>query len=184
MKIINLLPKEKQKELALKRLFSTVVVLVWVTAASFILVLLAQVGVKVYLQGQQAALKVAIEDLQAQTGKEENAVIKSKVQQANDLVADYRTLSSQVPKFSKVLRAFTPLVTKGVSITSMKLDAARKAIDINGLSPTRELVIKLYDNIAAKQEDFPNIDYPLENVAKPVDINFHFSFNINPELLR
>ena len=110
MKIINLLPKEKQKELQLRQLFNTVVSLVWVTAASFILVLLVLFGVKAYLQGEQTALKASIEDLKAQAGKEENAVIKSKVQQANDLVADYLSLSSQVPRFSKVVPVFPPLI--------------------------------------------------------------------------
>ncbi|KXK30245.1 MAG: hypothetical protein UZ12_BCD005000602 [Bacteroidetes bacterium OLB12] len=184
MKIINLLPKEKQKELGYKRLFGALVVLVWVTAASFLLVVLVQMGEKVYFQGQRSFLESAIEDLKAQAGKEENAAIKAQVKQANDLVADYRSLTSQIPKFSKVVRAFVPLVPKGVNITSMKIDSARKSIDINGFGPTRDLVIDLYDNIAAESELFPNIDYPLENVARPTDINFHFSFNINPELLK
>ncbi|MBI3231836.1 MAG: hypothetical protein HYZ51_02010 [Candidatus Doudnabacteria bacterium] len=184
MKIINLLPKDKQQELRLNRLFGTLVSLIWLACASFILVLLAQIGTKVFLQGEDASLKIAIEDLKAQASKEENAEIKSRIRELNDIVADYRSISSTVPKLSYVIRRFAPLVPESVSISSMRVDAAKKQIDISGLSPTRESVIQLYENVVAQRENFPNIDYPLENVARPTDISFHFTFNINPELLK
>ncbi|MEK7618485.1 MAG: hypothetical protein AAB410_05065 [Patescibacteria group bacterium] len=184
MKLINLLPKEKQKELGYKRLSKTVISLIWITVASFILVLLAQFGAKAYLQGQEAGLKASIEDLKAQASKEENAQIKAKITQLNDMVADYRAISGNVAKLSKVIRQFAPLIPSGINITSMKIDSGNRVIDITGQSPTRELVIRLYENIVDAKNNFPDIDYPLENVAKPVDIGFHFTFNINPDLLK
>lgn len=184
MKLINLLPKEKQQELRYRRVFQTMLSLIWISLASFLVALLSQLGVKVFLQGQQGRLNQSIENLKQQTGKEENAQIKNQVRQLNDLVADYKALSSGLPKFSKALRAFAPLVPENVKITSMRIDAVKMAIDINGFSPSRELVIKLYDNVVADARDFPDIDYPLENVAKPADISFHFSFNVNADLLK
>ena len=55
---------------------------------------------------------------------------------------------------------------------------------ISGYSPTRELVISLYNSILQDDQDFKNIDYPLENVAKAIDINFHFTFSIQDSLLK
>lgn len=184
MRIINLLPREKQKELVYRKTFRAVIALIWFTAASFAVVLLVQFAFKAYLQGEEASLKSQIGELKKQASKEENAEIKNRVKVLNDLVADYKSLSEQVPKFSKVLRAFAPLAPEGVSINSMKIDAAERSVDLTGYSPTRELVIKFYDNMVEANADFPNIDYPLENVARPVDIAFHFTFNINPELLK
>lgn len=184
MKIINLLPIDKQKELRLNRLFGVVVSLVWLACATFILVLLAQIGTKVFLQGQEEGLKIVIDDLKAQASKEENAKIKNRIKELNDIVTDYRNLSASVPRLSKVIRKLAPLVPSEVNLSSMRVDSLKKQIDITGFSPTRELVIELYENVKAGAENFPNIDYPLENVARPTDISFHFTFNINPELLK
>lgn len=184
MKLINLLPKEKQQELRHLRLLSTVMSLIWLTAASFVFVLLFQFGAKAFLQGQASRLAHNIESLKELASKEENTSVKNKVLELNNLVGDYKTLSSSLPKVSKVLRIFAPLVPEGVRITTIRIDPVRKTAEINGSSLTRELVIKLYNNIVAAEKNFPNIDYPLENVAKPFNIDFHFSFNISDEVMR
>ena len=65
----------------------------------------------------------------------------------------------------------------------MAIDPVKKSISINGFSPTRELVIELYNIIRNDTKDFKNINYPLENVALPKDNNFHFVFFIQDKLL-
>lgn len=154
------------------------------SAMSFVVVLLVQFGARFYLQQHKASLEKNIRELEQLTAKEENAKIKQEIAKLNNLITDYQSLSSSVPKISKVVRAFAPLVPEGVLITSMRVDANKNFVDISGFSPTRELVIKLYENILAESKNFPNIDYPLENVAKPTEINFHFTFNITPDLLK
>lgn len=184
MRLINLLPKEKQREFGYRKLLNIVIALIWLTAMSFVLVLFLQFGTKAYLQGQKAHLTRQIEELKAFASQEENTKIRTQIKQLNNLITDYQTLSSHIPKLSKVVRAFAPLVPAGVNITSMRIDAARRVVNINGHAPTRELVIKLYDNLVLANKDFPNVDYPLENVARPADIDFHFTFNISDELLK
>lgn len=184
MKLINLLPKEKQQELRYRKLLNTAVSLVWLTAATFVFVLLVQFGAKAFLQGQAGKLAQSIASLKELASKEENTSVKNKILDLNSLIGDYKTLSLSLPRISKVLRVFAPLVPEGIRITSMKIDPVRKTAEINGSSPTRELVIQLYDNILAAGKDFPNIDYPLENVAKPANIDFHFSFNISDEVMK
>jgi Tfp pilus assembly protein PilN len=184
MKIINLLPKDKQKALLQRKLFLLIVSLIWLTAASFVVVLLVQFGTRAFLQGQMARLHASIEDLKQYTNNEENAAIKQKIKQLNDLVIDYKSLSVSIPKLSKVLRTFSPIVPEGVRITSFRIDPTKRTVDVNGYAPTREKVIDFYESVLANSKDFPNIDYPLENVAKRTDINFHFTFNVNEELLK
>lgn len=184
MKIINLLPKEKQKELTYRRILRVVIYLILISGFSFALVLLLQFGMKEFLLGQEARLNLSIENLKEQVGKEENAVLKNRIQSLNNLTSDYKTLSSNLPKSSKIIRAFAPLMPSGIKITNMKIDIVRKTVEINGFSQSREQVIKLYDNIAAANKDFPNIDYPLENVAKPLNINFHFTFNFSDSVIQ
>ncbi len=184
MKIINLLPKQRQTGLFYSKLFVIVFKLFWVMLVAFIVVLLGQFGVKVFLQAKIKKIEANISELQKFSNLADNAKVKNLLTKKNALILDYKTLSQSIPKNSKVVRAFAPLVPEGVSIKQMKISVPNKQIQIFGFALTRELVIKLYDNIVAQSELFPNIDYPLENVAKPAEINFHFTFNISPELLQ
>jgi hypothetical protein len=184
VKIINLLPKNRQVEFFYGKLFVIVLKLFWIMLFAFILVLLGQFGVKIILQSKVKKIEANISELQKFSSLEDNAKVKNLLTEKNALILDYKTLSQSIPKNSKVIRAFAPLVPEGVSIKQMKISVPNKQIEIYGYALTRELVIKLYDNLVEQKQLFPNIDYPLENVAKPTEINFHFTFNISPELLQ
>ena len=73
---------------------------------------------------------------------------------------------------------------QGVKINSFNIDPVGKSVTINGISPTRDLVIELYNNILNDSNDFYNINYPLENVVLPVNVDFHFTFFIQDKLLQ
>ncbi len=184
VKIINLLPKSRQVEFFYSKLFVLVLKLFWITGFAFALVLIGQFGVKIALQSKIKHVEANISELQAFSNLADNAKVKNLLTEKNALILDYKTLSQNIPKNSKVIRAFAPLVPEGVKIKQMKINATSKQIEIYGFALTRELVIKLYDNVVEQSKLFPNIDYPLENVAKPAEINFHFTFNISPELLQ
>jgi hypothetical protein len=57
-------------------------------------------------------------------------------------------------------------------------------VSITGFSPTRELVIQLYNNILQDNKDFYNVNYPFENLGKPTNVNFHFNFYLQSKLLK
>ena len=184
MKIINLLPKEKQAERKFSVLFTIITKLIWLSVACFVLTLLIQIGLNVYLQRYNKSVEAKIIDLKAFASLGENAKVKAEIVQNNSLIMDYKNLSQSIPKNSKVVRAFSPLVPSGVVIKQMRINPNKKSIEINGHAPTREMVIKLYNNIVENEKLFPNIDYPLENVAKPQDVNFHFTFNVSDDVLK
>ncbi|MBI5530056.1 MAG: hypothetical protein HY918_00970 [Candidatus Doudnabacteria bacterium] len=184
MKLINLLPKNKQRELHYEVMLHSLWVLVWATAFSFILVLMAQFGTKFYLQIEAGVYKAEIADLQGQVSKQENADIKKKIKAVNDTVSDFQNLANSSPKWSKVIKAFVVLPPPGTKINTFVVEPVKKTITINGLSSSRETVIQLYNNILKDSAEFYNVDYPLENVAKPNNSPFHFTFSIQDSLLK
>lgn len=183
MKIINLLPKSRQHELYFDRLFHRVVKVLWFSAASFFLVIGAQLLTKIYLQNQISSIVAESDLLRSQVNKSENEQIKKTIKVNNDFITDFKNLST-IPKWSKVVEAFAKLPPPEVGITSFIINFTNKAVTINGFAPTREDVIALYNNINADTKNFYGIDYPLENVAKPTNNNFHFMFFIKDELLQ
>ncbi len=184
MRIINLLPKPRQQELRYAALLHSLWQAVGWSFFGFILVFLAQFGAKFYLQLQNQLIASQITQLQQQVNKQENAQLKAQVKAANDIISDYSNLAAAAPNWSRVIKAFAPLPPPGVKINNFGINTSAKSINISGIAPTRELVILLYNNILADKADFYNIDYPLENIAQPVNNNFHFTFYIQDRLLK
>jgi len=176
MRIINLLPKFRQRELYYDSILHGLLTLVIFSFFSFALVFLAQFGTKFYLQIQAGEIKAEIKDLQTQVGKQENSDVKAQVKAANDLISDYQKLVNASPKWSKLVKLFVPLPPQGLKINSFSVNPSSRTIQITGISPTRELVIALYNNILQEKTDFYGIDYPLENIVQETNINFHFTF--------
>ncbi len=184
MKIINLLPKPKQQELKYQRVARAMQILIMLSVASFVCVFLAQGASRMYLLHEQSNNQKRIEQLSKEVNQDENGKVKEQITKINNIFYDYRKLAMTGNKWSRVLRSLVPLVPEGVSIRSLTVDPAKKSVTISGYSPTRELVIELHDRIQADSSHFINIDYPLENVAKPENVNYHFTFGIKEGFLQ
>jgi len=184
MKIINLLPKPKQLELHYEGLFHSVSVAAMLAVAILLVGLVIQLGVRVYLSNETRMAKANIEKIKLLIDKEENLKVKEKIRSLNVQMNDYKSLAESTPAWSQVLVAFASQVPQGVKINSLTADWTTKKIDIQGQSPTREQVIALYNNISQDSKNFRDIDYPLENVAQPTDVTFHFTFFVKDDLLK
>ncbi len=183
-KQINLLPKDKQQELRLRGWFRTLLRVYVLAAASFVLVAVLFFGASWFLSLQERGLKAEAEQLQALAATDEATKVKLAVKTVNGYVDDYLTLAAAAPKWSQLLREFTKLVPSGVQIQSFTVDATRKQVTIQGFGATREQVLALYDSLVAASDRFTGVDYPLENVAKPTNINFHYSFTVKDQVLQ
>lgn len=183
MKRINLLPQHKQTDLYYEDLYRSVTTLVILSVLILLLGIVAQIFVWIYLDRQEVAISAEVADLQQQIDKSENAQVKLEIREINTLMADFESLSKSTPKWSTVLKSFARLVPNGVLITTFVADSKTGEIEISGYSPTRDQVIELYNNINGDKEHFKNINYPLENVAKPVDVQFNFLFFIQDGVL-
>lgn len=184
MKIINLLPKNRQQELRYEALLGRLYFVVIISAFSFALVFLSQFGARVFLEKQLTQLAISTEQIKKQIDKQDNAQVREKIKQINDQVSDYKDLVDNSPKWSKLLKAFAKLPPKGVRIIGISTDETQKTIVVNGFSPTRELILDFYDRINADKENFFGLDKYLENIAKPTDVSFHLNFQFKPELIK
>lgn len=178
MKHINLLPQHKQTELYYEDLYHSTLVAVIIGVAVVLLGVVAQIFVMVYLNSKERAVSAEVETLKQQTDKTENAELKRQIRSINNQMLDFEKLSANSPKWSKVIAAFAKQVPKGVKINSFVADSKTSKIEITGFSPTREAVIELYNNINSDKENFKDINYPLENVAKPTNVQFNYAFYI------
>jgi hypothetical protein len=70
-----------------------------------------------------------------------------------------------------------------VHIGTLEANVTKKQITITGYGAERDPVIALHDVIFADKDHFKNVDYPLENIAQPSNISFHYTFTIQDSLL-
>jgi Tfp pilus assembly protein PilN len=178
MKRLNLLPRPQQKELAYERVFYSVGVAAAIAVVILLLGVVVQFGVYTYLNRKIQASETQIEELKRIANKSENATVKEQIIHVNSQIQDFANLNNKTPQWSKVLAAFVKNVPAGVRIVQFEADTAKKEIKISGYSPTRDLVIDLYNNINSDKEHFKNINYPLENVTQPANVMFNFTFMV------
>ncbi len=183
-KQINLLPKEQLKELRWRAWYFASVRFYIFSIIGVIIVLVAHVFVYVYLNVVGKKLAAETEILRTETSTSDIVELKKKVKDINNLIKDYNLLSADVPKWSVLLSMFSKLVPAGVQIQNFTVDNSKKVVSITGTASTRDAVILLHDNIAGDSDNFSSIDYPLENVSKPRDVTFHFSFKVNDSVLK
>jgi len=183
MKIINLLPKDKQRELYFEIIFRSLVIFVEISMVTFALVFVGQVATKIYIQRQHRVLDAEIEQLKSQSNREENAALKKRIGVINNEITDFKTLADTTPTWSKIMRAFAAQMPEGLTVSSFQGDLPKKRIDIRGVGPTREAIIELYNHISQDKDEFYDIDYPLENVQRPNNVPFHFTFYVKDKLL-
>ncbi len=183
-KVLNLLPKDRQKELHFEDIFNRILIFCGLSVVTLILSTAALIGVRFILQSEAGQLKVDIDQLKTAVNKQENSELKAQIAKINNQIVDFKNLSDATPAWSKVILAFGKLIPQDVGITGFSADIDKKQVEISGFAKTREAVIELYNNINADKDNFANINYPFENVAKPKDLYFRFTFFIKPELLK
>lgn len=183
-KQINLLPKSKLKQLELRSWFFGLLSLYVIAGISFGIVLVAQGGVLWYLKTREKSLEAETETLRQFASAKESTDVRKQVTLINNRVNDYNNLAQSTLHWSKLLTIFSQVVPVGVQIQSFAVDNTKKQVAISGYAPTRELVIQLHDNIAAKSRYFTKLDYPLENVTRPTNIVFHYTFTVLDEALK
>ncbi|MDE2311861.1 MAG: hypothetical protein KGJ93_02095 [Patescibacteria group bacterium] len=184
MKLINLLPKPRQEQLRYESVYRSLVTAVWLSVLSFVAVLATQLAAKVYLDVQAKTTQDTVQMLRVQVSKNQASDLNKQITSYNNYITDYKKLSAAEPKLSKLILAFAPLPPDGVQIITLNFDIKKQQITITGHSPTRDLVIALYNNILADSQQFYGIDYPLENVATPDNNTFHFSFYVKPQVFQ
>ena len=178
MKRINLLPKLKQREISHEKVFYSVAVAVVIGVTILLLAVVAQFGVYLYLSSKVKSVDAEIEQLKRQANKTENADVKQRIKLANSQISDFTKLSSQTPQWADIISAFIKDIPQTVKITQFDANTEKQEIVISGYSPTRDLVIDLYNNLNSDKKYFKSINYPLENITQPTNVRFNFTFNV------
>ena len=177
----NLLPEEKRKEIARKKVF-------WLIAgqcARSALVVLIFVGV---LFSFNVILKIKLNTLgdvrsleQAQEKFQEIDRYEKTFKEINIKTAQLSKIQSEHLYWSKVLRELSGIVFDGVSITSLATEDYQ--ISLTGKTRTRDDLIKLQDKINSS-DCFNGAEAPVSSLALKENVDFLMEFGLDENCLK
>lgn len=175
MKIINLLPPSEQETLKELRIYRMVRLFVIATFFTYLLMVFALIAGRFYMQNNLSGLDAEISAEQKIISQANNVELQKNIDNTNHIITDYNNLTVSNPHWAEVLTSFAQLVPNGVYVEGFSGNASTGKIDVTGLGITRDEVLQLHDNIAASPL-FRDIDLPLDNLQKPNNTPFHYTF--------
>lgn len=182
-KKINLLPKERQKKIFEDDTLRAAFTLGAVSFLAFLFSGFVELGGLAAIKAQVSSFEKDTDVIKSQIDQKENAKLKIEVKKVNDVISDYSNLTEKNLRWSKFLRMLSTLPPEGVVLTSLSTDAVNKTVTLAGFSAKREAVLDFFGRLKANKEEFPSVDFYFENVARPEDLNFHFTFSVSDKVL-
>lgn len=110
------------------------------------------------------------------------------ISRQKQLIADfnqYLTRLDQIQlshrRYSLALAELANIIPSGVRLESLTIDA-KNQVNLSGFASQRTQVLMLQDALE-KSALFTQVEKPLANLTKQIDINFNFKFNLNADKL-
>ena len=183
MRVINLLPKSEREYLVRQKIYISLRKFVLLSFGTYIFILLVLFAARFYNEFNLNNLNSELAEVDSMTSKESNNAMKAKLDQFNGVFLDYNNIASANPSWSPILEEFSNLVTVGVYISSFGANTKSGRIDITGFSRSRDSILHLRESIESS-DSFKDVDFPFENLQKPGNLNFRYSFFLEENALK
>jgi|GEM_PF-1921732 len=179
---LNLLPPQEKDELKLERIYrwlifycsSTIlIVLLFVTFLALIWFFIV-----VQLKTYTTNLEDTKTSFQGQSIENQQKLINSfnlKLDQINRIQSNHKY-------YSTILMRLAEIIPSGIRIDAFVVDEQGKCT-LTGYAQRRSQLL-LFKDALDKSSYFENIDNPISNLTKQIDINFSFRFDVKPAALK
>lgn len=183
MRLINLLPKEEQKEIRLELLTASVKNFwIWIIASLIILFALA-FAANVFLKQSAQGIEAEIQSKQELLKSADTRKLEGEVGELNNAIKTIEVLGQNHYYWSNALIELGNIIPTDVTVDLLTLNRASGKVDMAGIAKDRESVLKFWASIY-KSKHFHKINFPLANLEKARDDPFTFTFYIKPEVIK
>jgi Tfp pilus assembly protein PilN len=183
MKIINLLPKDEQRQLRLDIINHQLRVFWAIILASMLIFGALGIGTYQYLR---LSVNNVDEEIALNRAKLETADIRDLQQQVlklNQNIKEIKTIRGQQYKWSEVLLEIGQVMPSQVQLNSVEIERGTGKVVILGRAEDRDMVIETWSRLK-KSEMFTDVNFPLPNLEQPVNGNFTYTFFIDLEKIK
>ncbi|MEO8065844.1 MAG: PilN domain-containing protein [Candidatus Doudnabacteria bacterium] len=182
MKVINLLPKEDQRAVALESVLSRVILFWIVVIISLVVFLLLILSTKIYLDRNTAKTDAEIAQSQDTLNSDAYKNLQLQVAELNGAVREINNLKAQHYYLSNTVIALANLIPPTVQLNQVSFDRETGRVDIIGQAKTRDDIIELWSRVI-RSDFFHGINFPLANLERAAVANFTFTFFVNKDKL-
>ena len=162
--MINLLPPEQKKELAVQEKKKITVILGLVILFSIICLIIILASLELYLSIQVDSQKSALESIKKQEGKSESQAVQEQVKDSNKKITRINDFYKDRVILVKVFEELIRTIPGGIYLTDLSYSKKSSQIILAGSSPSLDVFDQFHENLKNK-EIFENIDFPLSNLA-------------------
>jgi len=179
---LNLLPPQDQSNITLERITKRISNLFAWILISLLVVLVLLLGTKAYLAAQLSSVSDRVAMQQQIVSQEENKELKNRLDRLNSHLKNLVTFDAYQAEWSAALIEFAKVLPRNVSLDTFLADRTTGQIRITGFAKSRESVLELRENLL-DSDYFTNVNFPLSNLIRPNDVNFHYTFYVEETML-
>ncbi len=180
MKVINLLPKDEQKQTHLEFLFQHLLLFWFIVIGSLVVFIALIFATKIYLNRKAQATDAEIVKSHDTLNSSDYRSLQDQVLELNASIRELNNFIGQKYYWSKAIIALTNLIPADVQLNQVTLDRETGRIEILGQAESRDSVILLWSSII-KSDYFRDINFPLANLERAKIANFTFTFFVNKD---
>jgi Tfp pilus assembly PilM family ATPase len=182
-KIISLMEIGTEKAYRQEKTDSTINFLISISVALSAFFIIAFTATWSIITVMQNNYNQRIQAFSLTPSSENDSTLSEKTTAFNDLMGQTGALIQQTPYWSKVISEIKDKNTDGIIINNLSLSSASEQLSITGLATNREAINNLKKSFESSSL-FSNINIPLNNLGKKVDIPFSMTFKIrDPKLI-
>jgi hypothetical protein len=176
---MNLLPPKEKEILRHEQNKRLTVVLCTVVLISLISMLLVLYSVKFYMLADGSYYKEAVGDAKKKYETPEFLLFKDIILRHNKQLTTANAFYKNEVRSTDAIKALLEVNRPaGLYLTDIQVERQSNntlKVSIAGLSDTRDQLLAFKSNIEASQK-IKNLQFPVDNLIKPSDVNFHITF--------
>ena len=176
--MINLLPPRYKMEIKEEGGLRMAIILEFLFLVFLVSLMLILFSIKIYLQSQLDSFKNSVAFQEKSSQNSEAQDFKNKVITVNQKIARLDSFYQNQIFSVDILEKISKLIPEGIYLETLTWQKESGQVNINGFSPTRELLFTLNSNLGT-EKDFSNIIFSQDSWLDPTDIDFKVNFNIN-----
>lgn len=176
-KMISFMEVGTEKAYRQEKINSTINFFIGISTALSIFFIVIFGGTWFILAMMQNNYSQQISSFNLSPSSENVSTLREQASVFNGLVSQISALIKKEPNWSKIVTEVKNKTTNGVIINNLSLPSANGQLSVTGLAVNREAINNLKKSFESS-EMFSEINIPLNNLGKKVDIPFSMTFKI------
>jgi Tfp pilus assembly protein PilN len=173
--LTNLLPPKNRNEIFEEKIKNLIIIFGILISIFFLSFSLILFGIEKYISEKVNLEKNKIDFEKKKFEESEIKDLKAKITSLNKSISQLNSFYQEQSKLVEIFDKISEISPPQIYLTNFSFQKEKNLISLSGFSPTQEILSQFQKNL---EEEFLNVDFPLQNWLKSTDIDFYCNFKI------